>query len=202
MATQDQQLKRQNREGAVASRSSIGGGARQTAPLRYLRIAPRKVRLIASLLSGMPVNEAEAQLVLQRQRAAKPLLKLLRSAVANAQNNQKLDPQKLVIESFRVDQGPMLKRMLPRARGSGSPIQKKMSHVTIVLTESEKPMARYKIVHLKKTKLPGDAKSVLRKKGAAKESKDKNREPQVVERQEKSVQKEGFFRRTFRRKAV
>jgi large subunit ribosomal protein L22 len=108
-----------------------------TAKLRYLRMAPRKVRLVASALKGMSANEAEAQLVMRPQRASGPILKLLRSAIANARE-MKLDTAKLSVHSIRVDQGPMLKRFLPRARGSASPIQKKMSHVTILLEESEK----------------------------------------------------------------
>ena len=87
-----------------------------TAQLRYLRIAPRKVRSVADLIRGLPVQDAEAQLMVQRRRPAKPLLKLLRSAVANAKNN-KQNADHLFISEIRVDQGPMLKRMLPRARG-------------------------------------------------------------------------------------
>ena len=110
--------------------------AEQIAKLNYLHIAPRKVRLIASILKKLPVQEAEAQLLLRPQRAAKPLLKLLRGAVANAKNNQKLNPDQLFIKDIRVDQGPMLKRSLPRAMGRATPLEKKMSHVTIILEEN------------------------------------------------------------------
>ncbi|WP_423790321.1 large ribosomal subunit protein uL22, partial [Listeria monocytogenes] len=79
--------------------------------------------------------EAEAQLLSVRKRAAKPILKLLRSAMANIKNNKRMSGENFYIESLRVDQGPMLKRVLPRARGTASPIQKKMSHVTLVLAE-------------------------------------------------------------------
>ncbi len=172
--------------------------AKQTVQLRYLRIAPRKVRLVASLLSGMPVQEAEAQLLLSRLRPAKTLLKLLRSGVAAA-NQSKLDGSRLVIESFRVDGGPMLKRMLPRARGSASPIQKKMSHVTLVLSESPlAPSGRFKIVTAKKTKRPEDAKPKLRAKDKAKEGPEAEKE---IEKREQR-KNPGFFRRAFRRKSV
>ena len=97
--------------------------AQQIAKLNYLKIAPRKVRSLASLLQGMSVNEAEAQLVSSNRRPAEALLKLLRSAVSNAKNKKDIKIEQLFIKSFRVDQGPMLKRSLPRARGMATMIQ-------------------------------------------------------------------------------
>ncbi len=168
---------------------------KQTVKLNYLRIAPRKVRLMAATLKGLPVSEAEAQLMLRPQRAAKPLLKLLRSAVHDAKNNRKLDADKLFVESVRVDQGPMLKRILPRARGMATPIQKKMSHVTLTLAESETPLTkRFTIVPPKKTKLPPEAK----KRDKGKEAREKGAEKEPVVKPKKA----GFFQRVFRRKAV
>ena len=96
----------------------------QIARLQYAKIAPRKARLIANVLRGLTASEAEAQLLHQRQRAAKLILKLLRSAVANAKSGKRLDPDRLIIGRIQVDQGPMLKRSLPRARGMATPIQK------------------------------------------------------------------------------
>ena len=127
----------------------------QLAQLNYLHIAPRKVRLISDTLKGMPVKEAEAQLILRVQRSAKPLLKLLRSAIANARN-QKMDASRLFVSSIRVDQGPMLKRFLPRAQGRATPIHKKMSHVTLILSEAEtRPVERFIInLPVKQKKLP------------------------------------------------
>ena len=124
------------------------------AKLSFLRMAPRKVRSVGDLIKGLPVNEAESQLLVQTRRPSQTLLKLLRSAVANAKNNKQVDPQHLFVASVRVDGGPMLKRMLARARGSASPIQKKMSHVTIMLGVNEKLKSRFTIVPKKKSKLP------------------------------------------------
>src|SRR3989338_10212312 len=106
-----------------------------TAKLNYLQIAPRKVRLIANALKGLAVNEAEAQLLFRPQRPAKPILDLLRSAVASAKYNHKLNPDKLMVSGIKVDQGPMIKRFLPRAMGRATPLQKKMSHVSLILEE-------------------------------------------------------------------
>lgn len=155
-------------------------------------MAPRKVRAVGEMLKGLTVTEAEAQLLSMRRRAAKPLLKLLRSAVANAKATKHLGDEKLFIESLRVDGGPMLKRSLPRARGSASAIQKKMSHVTLVLAENPKlALPRFKIVVPKKVKLPpGEGKRA--KKERTKPEKEIAIEPK---------KKPGFFKRMFSRKA-
>lgn len=164
--------------------------AQHSATVRYLRIAPRKVRFIADLIRGLSVNEAEAQLLLNSRRPTGPLLKILRSAVAGAKE-KKLDLESLYIKEIRVDQGPMLKRYLPRARGSASPLQKKMSHVTLTLEEHATPKKnRFTIVVPKKVK-SHPVKSVDReKKGDGEEG--------GVSRTSK---RPGFFKRTFSRKA-
>jgi large subunit ribosomal protein L22 len=163
----------------------------QVAKLNFLRIAPRKVRLIASLVKGLSVAEAEAQLMLHRQRASKPLLKLLRSAVANAKNNAKMDTSKLVIAEFQVDGGPMLKRFLPRARGMASPIQKKMSHVTLTLREKgDLKASRFTVIIKKKAKNAD---------GTNKKKDHKHEEESVSSDKPKQS---GFFKRNFNRKAV
>ena len=105
------------------------------AQLNYLHIAPRKARLVADSIKGKHIIEAESILVYSPNRAAKPILKLLRSAIANASNNSKLNKEKLVVSSITVDEGPMLKRWLPRAMGRATPIHKKTSHIKIILDE-------------------------------------------------------------------
>src|SRR5688572_15385540 len=99
------------------------------ARLRFARIAPRKMRLVARALQGMPVETADAQLRYLAPRGASVLLKLLRSAVANAKHNFELEPKNLMIRSITVDEGVKLKRFMARARGSAYRIQKKTSHV-------------------------------------------------------------------------
>ena len=103
------------------------------AQLKYLRIHPRKTRFIVDVIRGMSVSDAQAQLLMSPRRPSVHILKLLRSAIANATNNQKLDPAKLYIKEIRVDQGPTMKRMMPRARGSANLIARKVSHITVVL---------------------------------------------------------------------
>ena len=107
-----------------------------SAQIKYLRISPRKVRLVADLIRYKTVGEAEAILKFTAKKASRPLLKLLESSVANAKNNFKKDISTLFISSIKVDGGPILKRTMPRSRGTAFAIQKKTSHITIVLEET------------------------------------------------------------------
>ncbi len=119
-----------------------------TAKLNYLRIAPRKVRLLADLIRGKSVDQAQDILSFTAKRASLPLLKLLRSAMASAKNEFKGQQLSLYISKITVDEGPKLKRFMPRARGSAYEIQKKTSHVTLVL-DTIKPA---KVKNMKKTR--------------------------------------------------
>jgi len=110
------------------------------AKLNYLRIAPRKVRLVADLIRGKNIIEAQRQLQFCPKRAAKPLLKLLMSAIANAKHNfgiSEEDLKKYYIKKLTVDEGPKLKRWRPVARGIAHEIQKKTSHVTLIIDQKE-----------------------------------------------------------------
>lgn len=106
-----------------------------TARLNYLRIAPRKVRLVADLIRKKKIEEAQTILNFTVKKASQPLLKLLNSAVANARNNFQSEPGNLYVSKITVDEGPKYKRWRPRARGRAAEIQKKTSHITLVLEE-------------------------------------------------------------------
>ena len=124
-----------------------------TAKLSYLRIAPRKVRLVADLIRGKKAEEAKNILNFTVKKAARPLLKLLKSAVANAKHDfQASDESNLFIAKVIVDEGPKLKRWRARARGVAGRIQKKTSHVTLVLGEIAPGTQREKKIRTKKTK--------------------------------------------------
>jgi len=124
-----------------------------TAKLNYLRIPSRKVRLVVGLIRGKKVEEAKTILNFTVKKAARPILKLLKSAVANAkQNFQVSDESNLFITRVTVDEGPKLKRWRARARGAAARIQKKTSHVTIVLDEITPATQRKKKAKTKKTK--------------------------------------------------
>lgn len=101
--------------------------------MRYLRISPRKVRLVTDLIKGLTAEEAERQLRFLTKKAARPILKLLNSAVANAQNDTNLTKESLEIANIIVEGGPVLKRWRARAMGRATPIMKRTSHITLIL---------------------------------------------------------------------
>ena len=107
------------------------------AVLRTVRIAPRKVRLVVDLIRGKQVGEAVA-ILNHTPKAASPVVqKLLKSAVANAEHNYEMDVNNLVVAQIFVDEGPTMKRFRPRAQGRASAINKRTSHITIVLSEKK-----------------------------------------------------------------
>jgi large subunit ribosomal protein L22 len=108
------------------------------ATAKYVRVSPYKVRQLTPLIVGMPVGEAQRLLQFsEKVAAAKPLLKVLNSAVANAENNDELDPDELIVHTAFADEGPTLKRYQPRALGRAYRIRKRTSHITVVVTPAE-----------------------------------------------------------------
>lgn len=106
------------------------------AELKYARIAPRKVKIVADLIRGKNVDEALAIVKFTPKASSEIVEKLLKSAIANAENNHGMDRTKLVISEIYANQGPTLKRIRPAAKGSAVRIRKRTSHITIVLRES------------------------------------------------------------------
>ncbi|WDL98936.1 50S ribosomal protein L22 [Alicyclobacillus sp. ALC3] len=102
---------------------------------KYIRIAPRKVRLVVDLIRGKRVGEALAILKFTPRGASPVVEKVLRSAMANAENNHNLDVDNLIVKEVFVDQGPTLKRFHPRAQGRAYSIFKRTSHITVVVAE-------------------------------------------------------------------
>jgi large subunit ribosomal protein L22 len=101
---------------------------------KFIRIAPRKSRLVVSLIRGMSIGAARRQLMVSDKLAATPVLKALNSAIANAVNNLKMDESTLVVSKAFVDEGPKIKRSTPRAQGRATPIRLRMSHITIAVS--------------------------------------------------------------------
>lgn len=104
---------------------------------RFVRIAPRKARQVIDLIRGKQVSDAHTILKFTPRFAAEIIGKVLNSAVANAENNHKMNRDRLVVSEAYVDQGPTMKRYMPRAQGRASLIHKRTSHITIVLAEKE-----------------------------------------------------------------
>jgi len=107
------------------------------AKARYVRIAPRKARLIADQVRGMHIEQARALLEFSPRGAAHPIQKLLNSAAANAENNHDLIGDEMRVASITVDEGPTLRRFRPRAMGRATPINKRTSHIAVALTPVE-----------------------------------------------------------------
>jgi len=105
--------------------------------LKYARISPRKVKIVCDLIRGKDVASAQAILMTTPKAASELMLKLLKSAVANAENNFEMDPEKLYVSETYANPGPILKRGMPRAQGRMYRINKRTSHITLVVAEKE-----------------------------------------------------------------
>jgi large subunit ribosomal protein L22 len=183
--------------------------AEVTAKLNKLDIAPRKVRSVIHIISGLPVADAEAQLIFRKERSVRPILKLLRSAVANARNKG-LNLESLYVSSIWADEGQTLKRWLPRARGMATPIHKKFSHVTIILSEGSKKKSRFTMTA---PSVAGNAVSAKKKDKPVKKDKIKEKEnksskiKKTVKKDSKTENSgdsktESPIKKVFRRKSV
>ena len=104
---------------------------------KYVRISPRKVRLVMDQVRGKRVDDALGMLSFTPQKGGKILKKLINSAVANAEQNSDVDVDKLYIEKIYADEGPTMKRFRPRAMGRASRILKRSSHLTVILNEKK-----------------------------------------------------------------
>lgn len=105
------------------------------AKLKFIKMSPTKIRLVANLIMKMPVEKALNQLQFINKLASGPVACLIKSAMANAEHNFELDKDNLFIKELTVNQGPTLKRSMPRAHGRATPIRKRTSHVNLVLGE-------------------------------------------------------------------
>ena len=105
------------------------------ANLKYLRISPRKVKILCDLIRGKDAKTACAYIMQTPKAASEPMLKLLKSAIANAENNHGMDVDKLYVSTAVANPGPTLKRYVARSRGSASPMLKRTSHISVVLDQ-------------------------------------------------------------------
>ncbi len=104
---------------------------------KFVRIAPRKVRIVMNLIRGKDIADAYAILKFTPKRGSGIIEKVLKSAVANAENNYDMDGANLYVAACYVDQGPTLKRIQPRSRGQAFSILKRTSHITVIVKEKE-----------------------------------------------------------------
>lgn len=166
-----------------------------TAKLKYLRVAPRKVRLVADLIRNKTLSQAQGFLRFSLKKASEPIKKLLDQAAANAKNNFQLNQDSLYISKITVDEGPKLKRSRARAKGRSAQIQKKSSHITLVLRQGkEEGKIKEQDSKIKtKTKIKQDKK--IKKETDKKIKKFDKKE--ILRKQQKAVLKREFRRKAF-----
>ncbi|MBU1164679.1 50S ribosomal protein L22 [Patescibacteria group bacterium] len=164
------------------------------ASLRFLRMSPKKVRLVVNVIRNMSVEEALDQLQHINKAATDPLLKLLKSAIANAENNFGLESKNLKIKKITVDDGPTLRRWMPRAHGRATPIRKRSSHINLILEDisGAKPKKA-------KTDKKEDEVKVVSAQEIKEMSKEEGTESKPGEVKENKSSK-GFTKRMFSRK--
>jgi large subunit ribosomal protein L22 len=127
-----------DRQRVSARRASLlGDQPGAFASARYTRITPMKARRVVDMVRGLPVEEAQALLQFAPQAASETVLKVLESAVANAETTEGLDANDLVISIAQVDEGPTMKRWRPRAQGRATRINKRTSHITLVVQPAD-----------------------------------------------------------------
>jgi len=124
-----------SREKSAARKANADKRPRAIA--RYIRISSRKVKIVIDLIRGKSVGEARSILEFTPKAASEPVLKLLNSAIANAENNLDYPADTLYVAEVYADQGPTLKRFRPRAQGRASHIRKRTSHITIILDQAK-----------------------------------------------------------------
>lgn len=178
------------------------------AQAKFVRMSPRKMRLVADLIRGLDAEEAANQLKFLTKAATRPISKLLNSAVANAVNNFKLQKDNLYIKNIIVNEGPTLKRWQPRAFGRATPIRKRSSHVLIVLAEriESKKGAAIKKDILEKPRMIENLKDISKmhrevRGEAESEKKTEEKKLEKVEAAPKALKKsKGFLKKLFSRK--
>lgn len=104
---------------------------------RGIRISAQKVRIVIDVVRGKPVGLALSTLLYMPQKAAREVARTIKSAAANAENNFNMDPDALIVKTIYADEGPTLKRFMPRARGRGDRIMKRSAHITVVVDDGE-----------------------------------------------------------------
>ena len=120
-----------------SAKRAANADKRPHATAKYIRISSRKVKAVIDLIRGKNVREAEAILLYTPKAATEPVAKLLKSAIANAENNLDLNREELYVAEIYANQGPTLKRFRPRAHGRASAIRKRTSHITVVLDQAK-----------------------------------------------------------------
>ncbi len=180
-----------------------------SAKLNNFRKSPRKVRLVASMLRGLSVKEAQNQLKFIVKGSTPNFEKLLKSAASNAENNFGWDKENLFIKDVVVNEGAKLKRWLPRAYGRASLILKRTSNIEIVVAEVVPGKGRKKVAKQEIKEVKGKPEVSKKEKEKTKETKEEKKEivkerveKEFVDEKKKAEKSKGFLKRVFRRKSM
>lgn len=171
------------------------------AKLKHLRIAPRKVRLVADLIRGKMADDASKILEFTIKKGAHPMKNLLMQAIANAKNNFQIEADNLYISKVFVDEGSKLKRWMPRSRGTAMEIQKKLCHITMVLEEKEISGKEKGEKKIKENKSPEEQKEEEKKESKVKKSSAKTKISKTKNDSKMNRGKIGL-KRVFKRKSI
>ncbi|MEU6859781.1 50S ribosomal protein L22 [Glycomyces sp. NPDC046736] len=139
------------------------------ASARYVRVAPRKARRVVDLVRGLPVDEALTTLEFAPFSAAEVVYKVIASAQANAENNLGLDPESLLVSEIKVDEGPTMRRYRPRAHGRAYRINKRTSHITVVVESVQAKQSAAPSVRRPKAAAPKPVEAEAKSESAEKE---------------------------------
>ncbi len=173
------------------------------ATLKNLRVSPRKVRLVINLIKGMDVSNALVQLSHTVKGSSREIEKLLKSAIANAENNFGLDKDNLIVSDIQAGGGPILKRWLPRAQGRATPIMKRTSNVYLVLEEKIEGLKKKTDSKAKTKKIEEKEVENTEKEEKVKEiKKDSAKKRTSVKKASPKAQKGSFAKKSFQRKSA
>jgi large subunit ribosomal protein L22 len=170
--------------------------------LKFVRMSSKKLRLLANLIRGAQVDIALNQLRFANKKAAEPIAKLLKSAIASAVNDFELDKNNLFVKEIRVDEGGMLKRWTPKAHGSATPIRRRLSHVNIILDELKSSGVTG--AKKKEVEAPISLEEMVKEgEKAAKSDKGKDIKKESVGKdlKKEGASKKGFVNKMFQRKS-
>ncbi len=180
-----------------------------SAKLKNLRRSPRKIRLVADMLKGLSAKEAQNQLKFTLKGSVPNFEKLLKSAISNAENNFGLDKDNLFVKNISVNEGPKLKRWLPRAYGRASLILKRTSNIEIILEELVEGKGRKKVKKQEIKEVKEVAGKIKKEKEETEETKEEKKEiikerdgKEFMDEKKKASESKGFLKKVFRRKSM
>lgn len=176
------------------------------AKAKYVRMSPKKVRLVAGLIRGLDVKTAIDQLSFSGKKASLPVIKVIESAIANAEHNYELSKGNLMIKEVRIDEAPMLHRWTPKAHGRATTIRKRSSHISVTLGEVKEsgvkgPKKRDVEAPISLAELAKKGEAAAAKDSKAADVKEDDKKERTAKSGSAGAGKKGFVGKMFNRKS-